>query len=158
MLVEGGNDLEPLWAVVDLVEATPQKVVFMTPAVPPVEDKRGDEVGNHAADCRRYVLRKIEHRCRGQPALPADPCEQDDAELDAVDQQHSQRPGAHLRQWPAGNDALKNEAEGECRDDGGQHGWLLRRVTCWIARYDPVALRCLANNLPPLFVNHNSTI
>jgi len=118
VLVEGRNDFKPLRAVVDLVEATPQKVVFMTPAVPPVEDKRGDKVGDQAADCRRYVLRKIEHRRRGQPALPADPREQDDAELDAVDQQHPQRPGTHLWQWPAGNDSLKNEAEGECRDDG----------------------------------------
>lgn len=119
MLVEGGDDLEPLRAVVDLVEATPQKVVFMTPAVPPVKDKRGDEVGDQTADCRRYVLRKMEHRCRGQTALPTDPREQNDAELDAVDQQHPQGPGAHLRQWPAGNDALKNEAEGEGREDGG---------------------------------------
>ena len=118
-LVEGGNDLEPPRAVVDLVEAAPQKVVFMTPAVPPVEDKRGDEVSDQAADCGRHVLRKMEHRRRGQPALPAHPREQDDAELDGVDQQHPQRPGTHLRQWPAGNDALKNEAEDECRDDGG---------------------------------------
>jgi len=51
VLVEGRDDFKPLRAVVDLMEAAPQKAVFMTPAVPPVEDKRGDKVRDEPADC-----------------------------------------------------------------------------------------------------------
>jgi hypothetical protein len=62
MLVERRDDFDALRTVVDLVKAAPQEIHFVPPAMPPVEDERRDEVSDHAAGERRYVLREVEQR------------------------------------------------------------------------------------------------
>ena len=108
VLVEGGNDFKPLRAVVDLVEAAPQKVVFMAPAVPPIEDKRGDEVGDQAADCRRYVRREMN--------------------TDAEDSQRSQLTPAS-RMTPSWTPLISSTRRGQVRTSGnGQPGTMRSRT------------------------------
>jgi len=46
MLVEGGEYLNTLWTVMDLMKCAPQEPVSVAPPVPPVEDKRSEEVGD----------------------------------------------------------------------------------------------------------------
>jgi hypothetical protein len=62
MLVERSDDFDALRTVVDLVKAAPQEIHFVTPAMPPVENERRDEVRDHAAGERRHVLRELEER------------------------------------------------------------------------------------------------
>jgi len=52
MFVKRSDHFDTLWAVMDLVEAEPQEVNPMTPAVPPIEDECANKVGHTASGPR----------------------------------------------------------------------------------------------------------
>lgn len=79
MLVERRDYLQALRTMVDLMESAPQQVVLVAPTVPPIEDKSGDEVRDQAANGGRDMLRKLEQRRPGKPALPRQAGKQHDA-------------------------------------------------------------------------------
>ena len=46
VLIEGHHDFHPPWGMVDLVTELPEERGFVAQAVPPVIDKRGDDVSD----------------------------------------------------------------------------------------------------------------
>ena len=59
MLVKGGDDLNSLRAMMDLMEQHPQESKLMPPPMPPVEDEGGDEIGKDATNDWRDVVGEI---------------------------------------------------------------------------------------------------
>jgi hypothetical protein len=131
MFVERGDDFDPLRAVMDLMEPEPEDVELVSPTVPPVEDERGDEVGDEAAGDRMQVRREMEHRSAREPALPGDAGQEHDPELDDVDGDDAKRPSLDSRQAPARCDPLENETEDERAEDERQHGRYTKDTRRW---------------------------
>src|SRR4051812_13122871 len=121
MLVERGNDLETLRTVMYLVKYSPQEIAFMPGAVPPIEHESGDEIGNQTAGYRRYLVRQVKDRMSRQPAFPADAGQQYHAQLKAIHDKHTERPGSYARQDPARNGSFQDKTEYENGKNNGQH-------------------------------------
>ena len=65
MFVERRDDLDALRTVMDLMKAYPEKVNFVAPAMPPVEDERGNEVGDKPTEPRRHGGREVKDGSAG---------------------------------------------------------------------------------------------
>src|SRR5262249_43942063 len=128
MLVEGGDDLDPLRAMVELVEPAPQKIDLMPPAVPPIVNKADDQVAHQpTASDAKGVGRPAP--VPDQPAVPADAGDVDRGDLETVEQRRPRPPAGHLRPRPAGPSHFAPEhyqphAE---HDQGDEHLPLLER-------------------------------
>jgi hypothetical protein len=106
MFVEGSDDFQPLRAVMDLMKTEPEQAVLMAPSMPPIEDEGCDEVSDQATDNRRYVIREVKYRGMREPPFPREAGDEDDAELNTVDEEHTKWPRANLWQRPARDGAL----------------------------------------------------
>jgi hypothetical protein len=96
VLVEGGEYLQPLRAVVNLMEPTPEQRDFMTPAVPPVIDEGGSQVSEEGADCHPHLVRRPQAIFQ-HPRVQSQPRQQDDGRLRAVECGGTQPPRGDLR-------------------------------------------------------------
>lgn len=111
MLVEGGEYLDALRRVVQLVEQPPERVVGVARAMPPVGDEGVDEVGGEAGQQWWQGIRGVQQAVPHHPFVPGDAGEQGDRHLDDVEEDHPGHPGAHLGQFPAGNQLFQHEDE-----------------------------------------------
>jgi hypothetical protein len=52
MFVERGDYLNSLRTVMYLMKEPPQRIIPMPPPMPPIKDKCGNEISNHASNSR----------------------------------------------------------------------------------------------------------
>src|SRR5262245_58241331 len=96
-----------------LVKVPPEEIDRMTPPVPPVEDKGGNEVRDHAAGIWIHVVGQMNQRIGRQPFFPRDPGKKHNPELYEIHTQHANRPGGNFRKFPAWKCTLQHKAKTE---------------------------------------------
>src|SRR5947209_13267465 len=84
MLIKAGDDLDALWAVMNLVQPAPETIDFVTPAVPPVVDEGDHQVTDDGSPSHAEAVRRpgaVPHH----PAVPGNAGDKHHADLDAVE-------------------------------------------------------------------------
>ena len=99
VLIEAGNDLNPLRAVVHLVKPAPEKRYIVTNPVPPVINKYDGDVPDKDLEGRRSSG-EAPHTPAFHELIPKDPRGEHAGNLDAVKEHGAVPPSRHLRPAP----------------------------------------------------------
>src|SRR6266849_932383 len=127
VLVETGNDLDPLRAVMNLMHPAPEKWRFVTPAMPPVKYKRNRKITEDGA-ARSAQSAGRPQAMPHQPAVPHRAGKPDRENLKAIEEQRAQPPTAHLRPMPPRTRVFVRDHADACDKYSGEdeHGAFLR--------------------------------
>lgn len=125
MLIKRSYHLEALRAVMDLMKTKPKEVYSMTPSMPPIENKSGNEIGDHTSPRWAQITLEMKYRPRRQPSLPSKTRKSHHAELDYIYDNYPKGPCLYFRQRPAWKTSLQDKTKNERQEQVRKHRVIL---------------------------------
>ena len=98
--------------MVNLVEGPPEKLGFVSIAMPPIINKGGEKVDDQGGGPVAAVLLQMEERGVSEPSIPGVAGENGNSELDRIDQDNSSPPPLDPRKFHGGPQSFRDDAPG----------------------------------------------
>jgi hypothetical protein len=105
-----------------LMANPPEKGGFMPPSVPPIVDKRRNEIcEDRLKKCVAWPnIAKFDERKCLQPSIPREASQKYDAHLNGVNKNHSRPPGAYLGQFVCRPDSFNSKQSAGDNDENSK--------------------------------------
>lgn len=122
MLVKAGDDLQTPGRVMDLMKRSPEKLRLMAIPMPPIINKRGEEIDDQRRRPIAEMVFQMEDRHVIEPAVPGLSGQHGDPELDRVNEDDPAPPGVDAGEFHGRPQALGQDAAGcDSKDDENVH-------------------------------------